>query len=324
LPNARLVRFAQRGEPLPADAALLEPLDLDVSENPFQDLRTLSVPVAGEDPHLGFVFSKCSHRLRAYLSEVQPRSPAAGIRNGRRQLVGAYFVSIQGRPVFTVEQANLALTVAFDASATGDPIEFVFAPESRSDAVDFRRPPLHLQLSQLKRIHVLRTVSGEGDSASVSATVAALEDAYTDADLFETICQIRGDELDGASTHELVHHIRGEATPEEEALGTLTRRKLKQLSIWDLWLASEWKQLDAHQKQNVFGALVLPHMALRCCVPIGITTLSLCVALAKLVCVAMDPSVPLQRSASLRRMPRASTSRACVCSMLCLPPWVSS
>jgi hypothetical protein len=27
----------------------------------------------------------------------------------------------------------------------------------------------------------------EGDSASVSTTVAALEDAYTDADFFETI-----------------------------------------------------------------------------------------------------------------------------------------
>jgi hypothetical protein len=78
----------------------------------------------------------------------------------------------------------------------------------------------------------------------VSTTVAAL--AYTDADLFETVCQIRGDELDDAGTFELVHHIRGKATPDELALGSFTRRKLKQLPILDLWLASEWKQLDAH------------------------------------------------------------------------------
>jgi hypothetical protein len=91
---------------------------------------------------LGSIFSECSHRLRAYLSELQPRTPAAGIRNGRRQLVGAYVVSIQGRSVFTIEQANLALAAAFDASAAGDPIEFVFAPESGSDAVDFRLSPL--------------------------------------------------------------------------------------------------------------------------------------------------------------------------------------
>jgi hypothetical protein len=92
-------------------------------------------------------------------------------------------VSIQGRSVLTVEQANLALTAAFDATAAGDPIEFGFTPESRSDAVDFRSPSLHLQLSQLERIHALRTVSGNGDSASLSSTVVALEDVYTDADL---------------------------------------------------------------------------------------------------------------------------------------------
>jgi hypothetical protein len=34
-----------------------------------------------------------------------------------------------------------------------------------------------------------------------------LREAYTDAHLFETICQIRGDELDGAGTNELVHRI---------------------------------------------------------------------------------------------------------------------
>jgi hypothetical protein len=57
-PNARLVRFAQRGEPFPAKAEVLEFLDIDVSENTFKDLRTLSVLAGGEDSHLWFVFSK--------------------------------------------------------------------------------------------------------------------------------------------------------------------------------------------------------------------------------------------------------------------------
>jgi hypothetical protein len=163
-------------------------------------------------------------RLRACLNAIQPRTP----------------VSIQGR---SVEQASLAPTATLDASKGSDPIDFVFAPEYRSDAVDFRCPPLHLQLSQLTRIHALRTVSGEGDSASVStSTVAAHAVAYTDADLFETIRQIRGDEVDSAASLHLFH---GEATFDEQALGSFTRHKLKQLpTSWDLWLASEWTQLD--------------------------------------------------------------------------------
>jgi hypothetical protein len=73
----------------------------------------------------------------------------------------------------------------------------------------------------------------------VSAAVTALEDAYTDADLFETIRQIHGDKPDSSFTHELVHHIHGEATHEEYVLGYLTRRKqLKQLPIWHFYLAS--------------------------------------------------------------------------------------
>jgi hypothetical protein len=65
--------------------------------------------------------------------------------------------------------------------------------------LDIRHPPLHLQLSQLKLIHAVRTVPG----VYVSTTIAALEDAYTNANLLETICQIRGDELDDAVTQEL-------------------------------------------------------------------------------------------------------------------------
>jgi hypothetical protein len=95
----------------------------------------------------------------------------------------------------------------------------------------------------------------------MSDAVAALEGAYTDAHLFETICQIRGDELDGAGTNELVHHILSEATPDEHDLGSFTRRKLKQLPILDL----KWKQLYAHQEQIIFGV--------RCPTPPGITVL---------------------------------------------------
>jgi hypothetical protein len=180
------------------------------------------------------------------LSELQPRVPAADIRDGRRQLVGAYVVSIQGRSASIVEQENLALTAAFDASAAGDPSNSVSLPNLDLMLPTFAAHPCIFSCPHSIGSTLFRTLSREGDSASVSATVAALEDAYTKADLFETVCQIRGDELDDAGTYELLHHIRGKATPEEPALGSFTRRKLKQLLNSDLWLTSEWKQVDAH------------------------------------------------------------------------------
>jgi hypothetical protein len=163
---------------------------------------------------------------------------------------------------------------------------------------------------------------GRGGSTSVSTTVAALEDAYTDADLFETVCQIRGEELDGAGTFELVHHIRGKASADELALGSFTRPNLKQLPIWDLRLASEWKQLDAHQKQEVFGvpcpaqpgATVLRSHWNYIIKPCGTPKARMC-------CDGSKRTAPKLRFA--KRMPRVSISRACGCSLLCLLPGVS-
>jgi hypothetical protein len=77
----------------------------------------------------------------------------------------------------------------------------------------------HFQLSQLNGTSTLLYRFGE-DSASCSMPSLRLRGAYTDAHLFETICQIRGDELDGAGTNELVHHILGEAKPDEHDLGS--------------------------------------------------------------------------------------------------------
>ena len=42
-------------------------------------------------------------------------------------------------------------------------------------------------------------------------------------------------------------------TPEEQALGYYTRKKLKKLSTWDQWLAGEKKQIDQFTTQGMFG-----------------------------------------------------------------------
>jgi hypothetical protein len=116
-----------------------------------------------------------------------------------------------------------------------------------------------------------------------------------------------------------VHHIRGTATPDEQALGSFTRHKFEQLTIWDLWLASEWKQLDALQKQNLSG--------IPCPAPPGATVLRShwnCIIKprgtrkARMYCDGSKCAAPELRFAP--SIPRASTSHTCVCSFLCLLP----
>ena len=42
-------------------------------------------------------------------------------------------------------------------------------------------------------------------------------------------------------------------TPEEEALGYFTRKKLQQLSTWDKWKTGETKQINQFHSQGMFG-----------------------------------------------------------------------
>jgi uncharacterized protein (DUF952 family) len=52
----------------------------------------------------------------------------------------------------------------------------------------------------------------------------------------------------------MVHAIQSHAiTPEEQALGSFTRQKLKKLDTWPLWAAGEWKQLNHFHSLQMYG-----------------------------------------------------------------------
>jgi hypothetical protein len=73
-------------------------------KKPIQHLHTLSVPTAGEDLQQGLVFPGT---LVAFV-----HTQAAGIRHGCGQLVGVFYVKIQGRSESTVDQVYLTLNVS--------------------------------------------------------------------------------------------------------------------------------------------------------------------------------------------------------------------
>jgi hypothetical protein len=52
----------------------------------------------------------------------------------------------------------------------------------------------------------------------------------------------------------IIHAIQSHAiTPEEQALGSFTRRKLQKLETWPEWVAGEQKQLDHFHQLEMFG-----------------------------------------------------------------------
>ena len=56
-----------------------------------------------------------------------------------------------------------------------------------------------------------------------------------------------------------IHTLRSDhITPEEQALGFYTCKKLKRLSNWNEWKAGEMKQIEQFQNQRMFGDPIDP------------------------------------------------------------------
>jgi hypothetical protein len=231
----------------PADRPMLSPLNLEITDDPFNRLDTVTQLIRCDHPTLGFEITACHIRKRGYVSGIIASTTAARIRNVRRKYIGAFVVSVDAIPVFTCASILAALTTA--AASDNTSVTIVFAPDRYIPVHDRPRDdPIHLSVDQLLLIHSLRSFSlppGVADS-----NTEAPEPGYA------TI-------HDPLSHDQIIIMMRSLnttvfGTTEEQALGGFTRRKLKRLPNWNEWLQAESKQLDSMAKQEMYGPPVHP------------------------------------------------------------------
>ena len=240
-PNVQILRHLNHdGSDIPPDTLDVSPLNLAVSDDPFDQLDSLSPLIVCEHPTLGSEVSECHIRKRAYVSSIIPNTTASRIKNVRRKYIGAFIVSVNDHPVFTAEAAIAALTTA--AASDLPSFRIVFAPD-RYLPVSSRRQdsPIHLSVDQLRVIDAILS-----ESTSPPGGALLVPDDNNDNSFDCPPLLIRS--LNTTSY----------GTPEEQALGSFTRRKLKRLANWSQWQASEFKQLNSMDKQEMYGPPCLP------------------------------------------------------------------
>ena len=126
-PNVQSLRNLDPSHVGPAEILDLPTIDLDVTDDPFDRLDSLSPAIVCEHPTLGFEVSECHVRRRSYVSAIAPHTTASRIRNVRRKYIGAFIVSINGTAVFTADEIKSALQAV---SASDDQtFEILFAPD---------------------------------------------------------------------------------------------------------------------------------------------------------------------------------------------------
>ena len=164
-PNAQLLAGARSGSPDVVDFTV-DPIDFDVSPTPFLELATVVLPLdLNATAPFSCQLSTCSRLHRVFLSTINVSPSGVSLRKFRRQHVGSYLVSLNGDPVFCSADVEAALAKLRKAPAPPATVELVLAPERRSD-YDSRPPPLHLRLSDLRRVCALQSIAGEGMSST--------------------------------------------------------------------------------------------------------------------------------------------------------------
>jgi hypothetical protein len=274
-PHARLLAAATLANiPSPSVSLPESAPPLNIITSPFSLLQTVYIPIRCTDPTLGLRFDHCSHQLRAYISSVVPSSSAALVRRFGRRFIGAYVVSLNNLPVFSVPDLLEAFTTLSSASDAPGSYSFLLAPERKSD-FDGRKSPLHLQVAHLRRICALRSTPGEAIGARAYVESLCTHDCAVGSN--NGLLSIMGrhslhrnsplrhpadhDTLFGCDDPppsvppvQTVHRIHGTgATLAELALPSFTRKRLQSLPNWSVWSDAFDLQLDAHHKQGTFG-----------------------------------------------------------------------
>ena len=262
-PNVQLLQRSEYGKRLPAEEDEVDIPEFSLFHSPFSKTIKKTLRNKCDDKTYGINVASDQVNNRAFVHEIFNRSSAHKMfstQKALKNIIGAYIVSIDNKPIFTAQEATLALRAAKRDNVDQLPIEF--APERRLYARERRK---------VEEEHNWFTPDDPSDVPANPIAQMSIDDydethnipSITISDL-QYIASIRYPELDFSEEsipteviEVAINAIRSDAIiPEEQALGRFTRYKLKKLSTWDDWQAGERKQLDQFECQKLYGAPV--------------------------------------------------------------------
>jgi hypothetical protein len=228
------------------DVAEIYP-DLDVSRSPFTGFNTLTFPldITSDEP-FGFVLAECSRLKRGFVESFSAPAVGKTLKATRKAFTHSYIVSVNGLPVFSLDDVDAVFDSIASSNTTPSTVEIVLAPERKAD-FDDRPSPLHLRISDLRRVHALQHAAPDLP-CNLRVAVAELYDDLDDPTVSEIMSQVQ---------HSICKLQTDAMTDEERKLTSFSRGRLKKLSNWSDWDAAHDDQLDNHFESGTIVKAVL-------------------------------------------------------------------
>jgi hypothetical protein len=196
-PNACLLGGVRSGqiEDIMEDIDVNLP-NLDVSLRPFHDILTVSMPLDLDSlAPLAMEFDTCHQLLQAHVTKFLKLPTGKRIQTFRHDYTGAYVVSVNESPVFSVDDNDCIVDRLCSSSAPPTTIRVELAKERRTEH-NPRATPLHLRMHDLRCICALQLVAGEG--MTYDEYHAAVDEFASDLTLMEmstVISRLRAEDI---------------------------------------------------------------------------------------------------------------------------------
>jgi hypothetical protein len=228
-----------------SDEYISSPDDIDIlaSNTLFpvtftHEFTVKATDVTNENDTLGFVLKDDSRLNRCYIADIIPRSTASTYPRWRLRLIGCFVLYIGDDIISNKQSADAALSRHLvDASTSSHPykVSIIFASDKallRSD--DTYGDPSPIQLDQICHIS---SVIETGEEIKYQARI--------DMDWIKYFDDLVNSTPKGIPSGE---EIIGKVSTSQ-----FTRRQLQTRDDFDKWLDAEFKQLDRHDADRMFG-----------------------------------------------------------------------
>ena len=251
-PNVTHLQRVQLGEKFKKERKESSVKHFVLHHNPFNDRVVKTCTRTGDDALCGMELAVDPVTNRVYVSAVTDKSDCKQMFStgkSHNRIIGAFITRIDDSMVFTKDQATDTLNDLLQRDVKTFEIEFAIEPlptkKQRKKAMGQHDP------------HSI--VFDDGDDGLViddddHVPTISVADIRSIASILHPDCDFSDRQISNEEIGIVINAISSDAiTPEEHALGSFTRRKLRKLTTWPKWRAGEHKQLDHFHQLQMYG-----------------------------------------------------------------------
>ena len=220
------------------------PYNVVLSEDPFQDQETITIPVRGKHPTQGIILTSCDvYDGRLIISAIQPGTSPRNIKGWFKRIKHSHLLRINNCIPSSLKHANEILQhiSLHDKSFT------ITVSQDQKRALHHEHGIPMLYFDQLATISKHLSQLNNQQISNNTPIINQIDQSNDEQNKY--LLKM----MHAFKTFGTLRAAKAILPKNKRSSTKLTRQKLKKLPSWPQWQKSEYKQLNQYHEQDMFG-----------------------------------------------------------------------